>query len=293
MGKFNNFIDNITPEVHNQTKTYLGTNLAIFEPERYIVNQEMCFADYHFILFYSTPPPAILDKKHRQFKKGRLISLEPGASLNVLPPANHEFPARYLDIAINKEFFHQIAFDLNKNNEIKFKRIEAAFSRHLIEVIMNFKNEIISFGNSYPLMIESISTQVVIQLLRDINEANTIFQEKHLRDQHNINIAIDYMQNYYSAPISIEDICQIANLSPHYFIRLFKQHTGQTPYQYLMTIRIQRAKEMLKKGKCSILEVSTLCGFVNSGHFSTLFKRYVGVSPTEYKKQSHGFLVIE
>lgn len=289
MGRFNNFIENITPDIHNQTKSYISTNLAIFEPEDYIIGQETCFDDYHFILFYSTPPPAKIDKKPRQFKKGSLVSFDPGTSLTVLPASIEKYPVKYLDITIKKDFFQQIAAEVNRTNQIKFKRIETAFSHRLIETIVNFKNEVHYYGASYPLMVDSISTQIAVQLLRDINGSNNIFREKTLRDQHNVNRAIDYMQSYFNGPISIEDICQVVHLSPHYFIRLFKQQTGQTPYQYLMAIRVQRAQEMLEKSNYSMGEVAALCGFVNAGHFATLFKRYAGVAPSDYRRQKRGW----
>jgi transcriptional regulator GlxA family with amidase domain len=52
----------------------------------------------------------------------------------------------------------------------------------------------------------------------------------------------------------------------------------------LLVIRIKKAEEMLRLGKYSIGEIAEKCGFVNAGHFSSLFKRHLGVSPSEYKK---------
>lgn len=289
MGRFNNYIENITPDIHNKTKSYISTNLAIFEPEDFILDKEICFDDYHFIMLFTTPPPAKIDKKPRQFKKGNLVSFDPGACLTVLSTGIHKYPVKYFDITIKRDFFQPVASEISRTNEVKFKRIETTFSYRLVEAIVNFQHEVLNFGSSYPLMVDSISIQVVGQLLREINGSNNIFRDKALRDQQSVTRAIDYMQSYYNDPISIEDICQIVHLSPHYFIRLFKQHTGQTPYQYLMAIRVQRAQEMLEKSNYSMGEVAALCGFVNAGHFATLFKRYTGVAPSEYRRHKRGW----
>lgn len=97
-------------------------------------------------------------------------------------------------------------------------------------------------------------------------------------------MAIEYMQKFYSADISINDICSLIYLSPCHFKRVFKEYTGQTPYQFLMGIRIEKSKEILRKNEHSIEKVAGLCGFINSGHFSTVFKRHVNMSPSEFRK---------
>lgn len=285
-GHFDYFIQNISQDIHSRTKTYLSPNLVIFEPESYIFGQKVCFEDYHFLLLYSTPPLAKMGKNQYQFRKGGLVCFEPGTDLTVLPASNHRHPPpKYLDITVKKEFFQQVAFEISRTDQINFKRIESAFSYRLVEVISSFKNEMLLYGKSCPLMVDSIATQIAVQLLRDVNGDMSVGRDTILKDQQPIKNAIDYMQSYYNCSITITDICQTVHLSPNYFIRCFKEHTGKTPYQYLMEIRIRKAQQMLKNPNYLIGEIATLCGFVNSGHFATLFKRYVGISPTDYRKK--------
>jgi AraC family transcriptional regulator len=292
-GHFDHFIHNISQDIHSRTKTYTSTNLAIFERESYVFGQKVCFDDYHFILFYSTPPRAKMGQKQYQFRKGTLVCFEPGSDLMVLPAHDREYPPQYLDITVKKEFFQQVASEVSRRNEINFKRIETNFSYRLVEAIANFKNEMLMYGESYPLMMDSIATQIAIQILRDVNGDMTVGRKNMPKDQQSIKDAVDYMQSYYSCSITITDICQTVHLSPNYFIRCFKEQTGQTPYQYLMGIRIRRAQQMLKNAKFSIGEIAMLCGFVNPGHFATLFKRYVGISPTDYRKQMIRLIIPE
>lgn len=292
-GRFGHFINGISQDIHSRTKTYLSTNLAVFEPDSYIFGPGMCFEDYHFILNYSAPPLVEIGKNQYQFKKGSLVCCEPGTALTILPTGNRESPSKYLDITVKKEFLEQVSSEVSRTNKINLQRIEAAFSYRLVEAIAGFKNEILMYGESNQLMIDSITTQMVVQLLRDINGDIPAGRETAFKDQQSIKNAIDYMQSYYSCSITITDICQTVHLSPNYFIRCFKEQTGQTPYQYLTEIRIRKAQQMLKKINYSIGEIATLCGFVNSGHFSTLFKRYVGISPTDYRKRIIGLIIPE
>lgn len=290
--KFKRFIHRIPQDIHSQTRTYISSKLAIFEPESYVLGQEMRFEDYHFILFNSTPPAAKIGNKKYQFKKGSLVSFDIGQDITVLPTSERG-PAKYIDITVNKEFFQQVAAEVNRTNGISFKRVETTFSHRLSEFITSFKNEMLLYGESYPLMADIITTQIIVQLLRDINGDLSFRRETTYKDKQSIKTAIDYMQCYYNCGIAIEDICQIVNLSPNYFIRSFKQQTGQTPYQYLTGIRIEKAQQMLTKSSYSVGEIAILCGFVNAGHFATLFKRYLGVSPSEYRKAKNGFIIVE
>lgn len=100
-----------------------------------------------------------------------------------------------------------------------------------------------------------------------------------------VNKAIDYMLIYYNRNTTIRDISSSVYFSSNHFIRIFKQQTGQTPHEYLVSIRLEKAKEMLNNDEFCIEDIARLCGFVNPGHFSTLFKRFEGVTPTEYRKR--------
>ena len=129
-----------------------------------------------------------------------------------MPAGNREFPSKYLDITVKKEFFEQVSSEVSQTNKINFKRIENVFSYRLVEAIASFKNEMLMYGESYPLMIDSITTQIAVQLLRDINGDLPINRQTTFEDQQSIKNAVDYMQSYYSCSITINDICQTVHL---------------------------------------------------------------------------------
>ncbi len=93
-----------------------------------------------------------------------------------------------------------------------------------------------------------------------------------------------FMREHYHSNISIGDICNLIYLSPGHFKRVFKEQTGRTPHQYLMDIRIEKSKALLKKADSSIEDVAKKCGFVNAGHFAVAFKRSTKLSPSKYRK---------
>lgn len=279
---FDGFVENIPQHIHTMTKTYISEHMAVFEPKSYVMDRPMQCEDYQFVIFYATPPPALINNKWYQLKKGSIIGLEIGDQLIVLPTTEIP-PERYTTIIINKNFFRKVVSEVTGKKEVQFKRLSSPYSDRLLEFIENYKYEMKNFGNNYPSMLQSITTQIVIQLIRDIN-GDASEENKDFVNGNYIQQAIEYMHLYYSCNTTIKDICQIIHLSPNHFTRLFKQYTGFTPYNYLLVIRIKKAEEMLRLGKYSIGEIAEKCGFVNAGHFSSLFKRHLGVSPSEYKK---------
>jgi AraC-like DNA-binding protein len=91
----------------------------------------------------------------------------------------------------------------------------------------------------------------------------------------------------YDAPMTIEDLSREVALSPYYLIRAFRHVYKQTPHQYLVGLRIARAKELLRNSDLSITEICVAVGFESLGSFSTLFRKVAGISPSAYRDSSH------
>ena len=101
-----------------------------------------------------------------------------------------------------------------------------------------------------------------------------------------LRIARSYIDRHYDTPITLERISSEAGFSPYHFIRLFRAAYRQTPHQYLMQQRIDRAKDLLRSSNMSINEICYTVGFESLGSFSTLFRRIAGLSPSAYRKWS-------
>lgn len=96
-----------------------------------------------------------------------------------------------------------------------------------------------------------------------------------------------YIDVNYSEKIDVTDIADEACFSTFHFIRVFKKMYGKTPYQYLIALRLEEAKRLLKKGK-PVMDVAFLVGFESSTSFAALFKRETGDTPSAYQEfQKH------
>jgi transcriptional regulator GlxA family with amidase domain len=100
--------------------------------------------------------------------------------------------------------------------------------------------------------------------------------------------ARDLMDSGYAEPLDLEALARIAGVSPRHFSRSFRRTFGETPHQYLLTRRIERARYLLRTTDMRVGDVCLDVGWGSVGSFTTTFRRHVGVSPTEYRRENGG-----
>ncbi len=100
-----------------------------------------------------------------------------------------------------------------------------------------------------------------------------------------IETATRYFNEHYNTAISIEDYAASRGMSTSWFIRSFKDFTGSTPMQYILSIRMSSAQNLLETTDYNMTEISSIVGYENPLYFSRLFKKQNGVSPSEFRKQ--------
>ena len=102
--------------------------------------------------------------------------------------------------------------------------------------------------------------------------------------------ARDLMDREYASPLDVAALARTALMSPAHFSRKFRAAYGETPYAYLMTRRIERAKALLRRGDLSVTEVCMAVGCTSLGSFSAHFTQLTGETPTAYRARDHGAL---
>jgi AraC family transcriptional regulator len=85
--------------------------------------------------------------------------------------------------------------------------------------------------------------------------------------------------------LSLDEMAQFVQLSTAHFAKMFRKSTGQSPHQFVLCLRVERAKEMLRSVETHILDVAVACGFKTQQHFARVFRKVCGASPTEYRRE--------
>ena len=98
---------------------------------------------------------------------------------------------------------------------------------------------------------------------------------------------LNYFEEHYSEKISLDQIAENMYLSPFYISKIFKSETGETPIRHLIDIRLENAMELLENGwQGSIQEVAARVGYDDAYHFSKLFKKRYGISPSQARRKA-------
>lgn len=135
------------------------------------------------------------------------------------------------------------------------------------------------------LYVESVAQMIAVQLLhehaahqqRPAPAAPRMSRPGMRRVAELIEAALD-------EDLGLGTLAAEAGMSPFYFARSFRQHFGEAPHQYLLRRRIERGKDLLRQTDTSLVEIALATGFSSQSHFTATFKRFVGVTPGEYRR---------
>lgn len=235
---------------------------------------------YEFTIPISHSPYLRVDNKEIIVVRNSLTSSNPGQTHG--PSCNIE-GAHFMAFQINREFIENISNDMSGKRHIIFDNEPVMVPANLIKQLREYAIENRSHQNGYKFIIETLSIQISVNILRNVK--SNMPQHKEYASvlcNKNIRRAIEFMYEYYNSNFSVEDLAGVANLSKFHFIRVFKAETGKTPYEYLMDIKIHKAKQLLKERELTITEICFLLGFNDHSHFTKTFKMKTGCTPTEF-----------
>ena len=160
--------------------------------------------------------------------------------------------------------------------------VKSPYNFSLNDIALKIKNYInenskytvtLGLSNSY---IKDISYEFLINLLKDI--------EKYKKDNDFIlDNSINFLEKYYYKDLSLTEVANVCNMSDSYFSRKFKEKFNINFSTYLLNIRLEKAKELLKEKNLNIENISEMVGFKDSSYFSKSFKQKYGMAPHYYR----------
>lgn len=190
---------------------------------------------------------------------------------------------RYYAVMVSKSYFEREYSAYGMGMAPKYVWKQFTVGNNLMFYINQFTYEYERDGKNKGKTLEALSmliTQSLIRSLIDQEDKVVVLSKEYM-----IQKVEHYMhQNYYSK-IVVGELAELVNMSESHFIRTFKRATNLSPMEYLMNIRIDKAKKILMDGTKSITDIALSCGFSSASHFSVSFQKKTGRTPTEYRKK--------
>ncbi len=270
------------PGIPEIVKTYSSDKITILKAKN-VFSEPKGFECYKFLLPSRNMPVMVMEKKKYNLEQKRIFPVNPD---QVHLFAEERPVDTFIPIFIQKKYMREYSHLLSGKSEVFYNNDSFDMNHDIRSLVFQFMEEAENKQPGYEFIMQSLNTQILINLLRNVTSNvsyNSISRE--YSDVRVVKYTEEYLRSHLCSDFSLDELASFANYSPYHFIRIFKKHTGKTPFEYLAELKMERAKTLLKNKNYSVNEVSFLCGYANRTHFSTVFKRMVGMPPSKYRKQ--------
>lgn len=183
----------------------------------------------------------------------------------------------YRCINIQPEIMSKAVFEITGKEYLPYFEPQVVFHSELIAVLRELHQIIMEEERDFR------KEEIFFFLLEQIIEEYTqqAVPVKNAEQSSETKAICIFLENHYMENVTLVDLCELTGLSKYYLLRSFTKQKGISPYSYLETIRIDKAKRMLEQGILPI-DVALQTGFTDQSHFSNFFKKYIGLTPKQY-----------
>jgi AraC family transcriptional regulator len=134
------------------------------------------------------------------------------------------------------------------------------------------------------LFAQTAAQLLAVHLLRSYTSRGGIEEPSQGLTHQQMRHVLDFVQAHLDQELSLEALAQQAGFSPYHFARLFRHTTGESPHQFVLRQRIERARRLLDARELPLVHVARVCGFANQSHLTHAFKRHLGLTPRAYRQ---------
>ncbi len=194
---------------------------------------------------------------------------------NVSGMENNEFYSLASSYLFSSIFTEPNSHDLLQN-------VIKSNSKEFHSLFKKIYNEYTEREKGFQNIIRAHLIELIIKIFREIDKRQPAFTQSH---RELVQKAIDHMRNNYKSHISLDDIVSGMFLSKNYFRQIFKKTTGTSISSYIQELRITEACRLLETTTESLSEIAVKCGFNDIKFFYQTFKKAIGMTPAEYRRQ--------
>ena len=246
---------------------------------------------HHSLILFKRPPDAL----ELGYEGVRRHLPPPAGAVSVVPagmPSRWQWRGRKdsLHVFLEPDLVTRVAaeaFDLDPAR-LTVPPLDGLDLPHLRAAMGAVDAELTAGGAGGRLAAESLANILAVHLIRHLSAPR---QPERRRDgvlpRGRLRAVVEYIEGHLDANPSLEQMAAVVGLNPYHFARQFKAATGLPPHQYIITRRVERAKQLLQtRSDFSLAEVAADAGFSDQSQFSHHFKRQVGVTPRQFRRSA-------
>ncbi len=155
--------------------------------------------------------------------------------------------------------------------------------RHLLSLILALRADLEDGCPAGALFGESLGTAMAVYLARRYGAIRAQLTARGGLPGYRLRRVCDYVASNLDRDLRLADLAALSGTSPHYFAELFRQSTGMSPHRFVLGRRVDRAKELLRNPALSVLDVALQTGFTDQSHFTKVFRRIAGPTPSQFR----------
>jgi AraC-like DNA-binding protein len=279
--------DQAVEKMLKNVEMYLSPGLGIFIPYLsycdYAVSPSHTHPAYSFIYNFTGPAAVNVYQKRRVSPYGK------EANICVFSPdVPHEEIMEdqfrsYLAVQIDRDFYENEFKRYQNYQPVIFKGDFFPANELILNILKLFMVESRENLPGKDELLNALALEVTHQLIRHCHHITS--PDAKISQKIEINQLINYLNEAFADKITVLDMAEYVNLSPSHFTRIFKEETGFSPTDFLIDLRLRKAKKYLLNHDQTIAEVAFSCGFSSSAYFATCFFKRTGITPTQFRNR--------
>ena len=217
-------------------------------------------------------------------RRSEMAKLECFTGQMLLCPRDVEQWIRTEEIKVLKLFISDDALDAASGGRVELRSVDNLLDARVGALVAAVDAERVAGFPSGQLFLDSVEQAIAVALVdrHALQRPARLVCREGLTPSR-LRRVTDFVQANMDGDLTLGQMAESVEMSLSYFAQMFRKSTGQSPHQFVLHNRVERAKAMLRSPKLRVLDVAIACGFKTQQHFARVFRRICGVSPMEYR----------
>lgn len=277
--KIRALVGEVSAEQLKYVDCFVGDEMAIFIPTvgpcLYAVTRDHAHPAFSFILAFDDNCTVVANGEQIRSAPGEVMAMDPGAPHHELPAIE---PPRYIAIMVAPALHSREAAWYPASSVLyHFRRFLPG--PELVGLLKEFMVECETGLPGRDVVLAAISTRIIHSLLRAGHGIAS--SAPRIASRVEISRVVEHLHRHFAEKVTVEEMAAVAAMSPSHFSRVFRKETGSSPMNYLIDLRLAKARRLLVAGEPCVTAVALRCGFASSSHFTDSFRKRFGCPPSE------------